>query len=333
MAERATLNQQVQLGVESTPGTAVAADRLIRCFNFTTGIESEGKAYRGTGRKYPCSHILNKEWTTVSFDGDMDFNGLIYILNSAVCTGSIAAHGSSSTAYDHTFTPGITGNATKKTYTIEQGDSVRAHELPYGVFSKWSYKFTRGEATTSGEGFGQEISDGITMTASPTIIADSPMAGTMWDVYVDTTSGGLGTTQLTRVLGVDFDLSNLFAPAWFINSSEPSWVVDVDTVPECTVSLLVEADATGMGYLTQLQSGDTRYLRVKATGSVIATDGPGDVNAAFTHDMAIKFTSFDPFEDSDGIYAVKMNAVIVEDTSWGSGQAQSIVLTNLLSAL
>jgi len=333
MPERVSANQQFQLGVESTPGTSVAANRLLRCFSFETGIEVDSKFFTGSGRKYPSVQELNKEWSSFSFDGEMDFNGLIYPLNSVLGTGAITAHGASATAKDHTFTPVIAGNATKKTWTCEHGDSVRAHKFTYGLFTKWGYKLSRDDATTNGEGIGQEISDGVTITASPTAIELAPMVADMWNVYLGATSGGLGGTQLLRVKEVEFDMSNVYQAAWFINRSEPSWTVDIDLVPETTVSLLMEADSVGMAQLAHLQTGATRYLRVHAVGNEIATDGPGSVTHEFTHDMAIKFEKPEKFSDVDGIYGIKWTGRIVEDAAWGSGQAHKVILTNLLTAL
>lgn len=333
MPERVTANQALQLGVETTPGTSVAANRLLRCFTFETGIETDTKFFTGSGRKYPSIQEQNKEWTSFAFDGEMDFNGLIYPLNSVLGTGAITAHGASATAKDHTFTPVIAGNATKKTWTMEQGDSVRAHKFTYGLFTKWAYKLSRDDSTTNGEGVGQEITDGIAMTASPTAIALAPMVADQWNVYLDATSGALGTTQLLRVKEIEFDMSGVYQPAWFLNRSEPSWTTDIDLVPECTISLLMEADSVGMAQLAHLQSGATRYLRVHAVGNEIATDGPGSVTNEFIHDLAIKFEKPDKLSDIDGIYGIKWTCRVVEDTAWGSGQSHKVVLTNLLTAL
>src|SRR6266487_4168456 len=128
MPEVSSINQKVQWGAESTSGTSVAANKRLNCYTVSLGVEADTKFYTGTGRKYPSTAVENKEWSSGSLDGPMDFNGLIYILNGAMGSVSAVAHGTSATAKDWIFNPPLTGNASPKTYTVEQGDSVRAHK-------------------------------------------------------------------------------------------------------------------------------------------------------------------------------------------------------------
>lgn len=53
----------------------------------------------------------------------------------------------------------------------------------------------------------------------------------------------------------------------------------------------------------------------------------------FTHDMALKAAKPNAFADNQGIYAVEWDLTVVQDTAWGSGQAQVLSVINLLSAL
>lgn len=57
------------------------------------------------------------------------------------------------------------------------------------------------------------------------------------------------------------------------------------------------------------------------------------VYAAMTHDMCCFVTDMAEFGASDDVYAVEYTLGVAEDLSWNSGQAQKLVLTNLLSAL
>lgn len=333
MVERASINQQVQAGVESTHGTAVAANKLFTNKNFQFGIEADDKSYRGTGRKYASVHVLNKEWTSGTMDGPLDFNDLIYPLSGALGTVSPAAHGSSATAMDWAFVAGLSGNANPKSFTFEQGDSVRAHKLAYGLFTSFNYKISRDEATCNSDLVGQLLSDGITMTSSPTAIALSPIAANLFTIYLDATSGGIGGTALTRLKSFEFNMGSIYNPAWFVNRSQTSWATHVDTAPAATGKLMLEADSVGMGLLTNFRASDTRYIRVEGIGAQIASDGPGAVNATFKHDMAVKLSKPDKWEDSDGIFAIGWEFEVVEDSAWGSGTSHTLTLTNLLTAL
>jgi len=333
VSETATINVNTQIGVESTPGTSVAANKLLRWGEWKTGIETEVKTYRGTGRKYAISSALNKEWTSGSVEGPLDYNALIYPLNGALGTGVIAAALASVTAKTHTFTPPISGNTTLKTFTMEQGDSVRAHKCTYGLFNGWGYKGSRDEFTFNADYIGQLTTDGITMTGSPTAIALAPSTGNQYNLWMDTTSGALGTTQLTRPVSVEFSMSDIYGPAWFINRSMTSWTTHIDLAPKTSFKFKVEADAAGMGPLVNIRAGDTRYLRLEAQGNQIAADGPGAIFNTFSHDMAVKFIKVSPWDDEDGIYVIEWECQLIEDPAWSTGLAQKVILTNSLTAL
>src|SRR5260221_2833482 len=331
--ERPTVNQKVQIGAEATTalGTSVAANKLVQCFNWTFQIEADVVFYTPTGRKYASTKEDNMEWTSASMSGTFDYNCVIYPLASAMGSVSPVAHLSSTTAKDWIFSPPLSGSVVPQTYTIQQGDVVRAHALSYGIFSDWGYKGTRKDFTTAGKLIGQKLSDGITLTASPTAVALAPVVANQVNVYLDTTSAGLGTTQLLRVLAIEYDMSNIYAPLWVLNRATPSYAAHVDTLPKSAGKLKVEADAAGMAMLAYLQSGTTYYLRVDAQGHQIATDGPGAIANEIKHDMAIKFGKPTAFADDSGVFAIEWTFELVEDSVWGHSQLMTV--TNLLTAL
>lgn len=332
-AERTSTNQKVQVGAESTSalGTPVAATKLLECFSWNFGVNADVKMYRPTGHKYDSTQEENIEWSEGSLDGTLDFNGIIYPLASVMGSVAPVAHGVSSTAKDWIFTPPITGSVVPQTYTLQQGDSVRAHQIAYGLFTSWGYKVTRKDVSTSGKWIGQLLSDGATLTSNPTAVAIAPVVGKHWNVYLDPTSGALGTTQLTRVLSFEYSFDNVYAPFYALNRSTPSYTAHVDMPPKATAKLLVEADAAGMALLGYLQSGTTYYLRMDAQGNTI--DVANSVKNKLTHDMAVKVSKPNPFKDDQGIFAIEWELTVVEDPSWSTGQAQTITVTNLITAL
>lgn len=329
--ERSTINQRVQVGPEATTalGTPVAAGKLLECFDWVFGITPDITEYTPTGHKYVTEQEENMEWVDGTLSGWMDYNGLAYILGGAMGSVAPALHSPSTTAYDWVFTPPTTGSIVPQTLTIQQGDAVRAHSFAYGLFTQVGYKVTRKATTTSAKLIGQPLSDGITLTASPTAVALAPIVGKQVNVYLDTTSAGLGTTQLTRFLEIDFTFDGIYGPSWFLNRSTVGFTAHVDLKPKCTVKLKVEANAQGMGLLADMQAGTTFYLRVDAQGAEI--DVPNSVFQEFKHDMAIKIGKPSTFSDDAGIFAIEWECTVIEDPTWG--KAQTLTLTNLLSTL
>lgn len=272
VAERSTINQRVQIGAEATTalGTNVAAGKLLECFDFVFGINGDVNAYTPTGHKYATAQEENTEWLDITVGGNLDYNGIIYLLASAMGSASPVAHGASSTAKDWVFTPPVIGpSIVPQTYTLEQGDSIRAHKVNYALVTEFGYKGTRKDFSCSAKMIGQAIQDPITMTAGPAAVAISPVVAKGVNVYLDVSSAALGTTQLLRVLSVDYLMTSIYGPFYPLNRAQASWTAHVDLMPKSNIKLKVEADAAGMALLTYLQTGTTYWLRVQAQGVII----------------------------------------------------------------
>ena len=289
--EQSTINQKLQFGAESTSalGTNVAAGKLLLCYDLQWGPMADIKMYEGTGRKYPATQIENSEWVEGTLGGTLDYNGIIYLLASTMGSVSPVAHGASTTAKDWVFTPPLTGSIVPQTYTIEQGDpNVRARKVNYGVFTEYTFKGDRQTGITiGGKLLSQALQDGITMTSSPTTVALAPVAGKHINIFLDPTSAALGTTQLLKVLSLDYAFTGVYGPFFPFNRANLGWTAHVDLNPGCVIKVLIEADSTGMTPLTQMQTGSTQFLRIQAQGLIIdnlqtVTIGGGATGGTFT---------------------------------------------------
>src|SRR6266496_231720 len=201
VSERATINQTLQFGLETTPGVNVAANKSIQCFAVTFGPMADENEFSATGRKYPSILIESSEWVDGTLTGELDYNGIVYALAGVCGAATINAHGSSSTAKDWLFVPPLTGSVQPQTYTIEQGENnafgnaIYNHKVNYGLISEFSYKGDRKAGfTVGGKVLAQALQRAITMTSSPTAVALAPSAGKHFNLYMDPTSAALGTT-------------------------------------------------------------------------------------------------------------------------------------------
>lgn len=331
MTHRMTVNQKVQLGKETTPGTAVPANKLIEAFTWQIGGKPDVKTFRATGRRHAAVAEENTEMAEGKLSGELDYAAVVYPLAMTYGAVTPVAHAPSATAFDYIWTPLLTGATSVQTFTLQNGDAVEAEQYAYLMASGFGYKLTRQEASVSADLFAQAMSTGATITASPTNVALLPVVGKHANVYLDTTSAGIGGTQLTNVLEVDFAASGYYKQFWPLNRTNSSFTSHIDDAPKQEVKLLMEADTVGMGYLTHLQAGDKLYMRVDAQGPTI--DVPNSVKAEFKHDMCLLLTNMSPLEDKDGVYAIEWTLELAEDTAWNTGQAQQFTVTNLLSGL
>lgn len=245
-----------------------------------------------------------------------------------------AAHGASTSAFDWTFFPPVFGYGVPITFTVQQGDVVDAEQYAYLIFSGWGYTFTRKqEMQISGDWFSQTFTDGVSMTGSPTNIGLLPIIGAQFNVYLDTTSAGIGTTQLTDPLKVDFKGSGYYTQYFPVNRANQSFTSHLETAPKNELKLTLQANSVGIAVRgSYLQTGTRAYVRVNAVGPTIATSPT--VTALFQHDMAVFVSDMAELTDVDGVYAVEYTLEVAEDMAWTqAGTAQRVSLTNLLSGL
>jgi len=327
MTDRATLNQVTQIGMETTPGTAVAATRRLPALSITPGIQTAINSFKPVGGKFNTVGALGKEWVEASYEGPLCYNHLTYLLNSLLTTDAPAQQGATA-AYKWEFVPAQNAMDDPVTFTVEQGSDVRAGKFTYGLVNGFTLEIDREAANVSGSMIGQAYQDNITMTASGvTDVPVQPVQPTEIDVYLDSTAAGVGSTKLTRALSLSIEMADRYAPVWTLNSAVDGFVAHVETAPTATVTLLVEADEQGMGLLTAMRAGSKRFLRLKATGPVIA-----DTYAySLTWDMGVLVREVGEFSDEDGVYAIEWTFDIAYDATWQ--KAMTVALVNTISAL
>lgn len=327
MAERSSLNQTVQIGVEATPGTSVAASKKLRSIGIEPTITGEGDNFRPAGDKFVAFSSLGKEWSEATITGRGTYTELAYLLASVV---NFAAPVTTTGVTTWTFTPGNQASDTPKTFTVEHGSSVRADKFTYGLVTELGMSFSRSSVEISGSMIGKALTDGITMTGAPTSTALVPILPVQVSVYLDTTFAGIGTTKLTRAISAEWSLGSRFAPVWVLDAAQPSFVNHIESEPDLTCTLTVQADTVGMGYLTQYRDKSTLFLRIEAIGPNIPASTPTTPYKLWI-DMPVKISETGGFQDADGVYAIQYTLTGVYDTT--AGNALSIKLINDVTAL
>jgi hypothetical protein len=328
MADRASIFQTVNVGVESTSGSAVVCAKKLTSMSIEPAIKTNVETFRPMGTKYATLTQQGKEWTEAKVSGLVTYTELVYALSSLLKPAVITTPSGGTTARQWLFEPSATLADAVKSLTVEQGSAERAHRFAYGLFNSLSLKFDRDKVELSGSMLGQAIEDGVTMNASPTAIALVPVMPKHVSIYLADTQAGLaGATALSRVVSCEWSLSDRFGMIWPLNAAKPSWDGHVEKEPKLAASLLMEADADGMGLLTQLRNGATKWLRIKCEGDTIEST----IKYLLQIDQPIKITDPKDFTDSDGLFAIGWDGTGVFDSAWG--KAISVTVVNNLSAL
>ena len=123
------------------------------------------------------------------------------------------------------------------------------------------------------------------------------------------------------------EISDRAGPLWTLNAANTSWAADVELAPKTTVKLKLEADSEGMALLTQLRSGVSKFMRIKAVGDVIT----GIYTYLLQTDLALKVTDVSEFSDEEGVFAIEWTFEIVYDSTWT--KALEVTVQNTVASL
>lgn len=323
MNEKATIFQNIQFGIETTPGIGVPANKKLQACNIIPQPRTESNSFRAIGNKYPSFVTLNKEWAELALDGKMTFNEIVYLLSSLLVYPTPVQQGSTA-AYKWTFVSNTSAEDSGKYLTIERGDANSAWRVVGAKVSGMTLTFNRGEVGLNGTGVAQAFETGVTLTASPTSLSPVPLLPTMLTLKMADTQAGLaGATPLTRSYSLEFSLTDKFGLNWPVGQSP----VAVEGEPKLSAKLKLATDAIGMGLIATMRAGATKWFRLKATGALIATPYYQD----FQLDFPAQIDSAGDMSDQENILAVEYGLTPVHDVTWG--KAFQIDVTTNVSAL
>lgn len=333
MAERSSITQSVQIGVESTPGTAVAAGKRLGSMGFEIGPSVDIKPLRPTGTKYPTLQILGKEWVEADVNGSAVYTELPYAFASVLSAPTVTGISDGPTPTGATrwvFNSNTYGDDAPKTFTVEQGSAFRAHRFANGIFTEYTWSWSRDEIELGGSLLGKAIEDGVTLTAAPTMLPQIPVRPAELSVYIDTTSGGLGTTKQLRTLKGECNISDRYNPLWVVDAAQPSFVNTVEGEPTVEFKITQMADSQAAANLIAMRAGTTKFLRLRGVGPQIyaPTVGmPEGVSHQVTWDVAGQVSDISKFEDEDGVFAVEYTFSAVHDATWGKALTVEVITT------
>lgn len=320
MGEKASIFQSVQLGIEATPGIAVAANKKLTSISMVPGARVESDSFRAAGNKYASFVTVNKEWTETKIEGKLTYNEILYLLASLLNLPTPVQQGST-TAYLWTFISNTAAEDAGKTFTIEQGDANSAWRATGVRVSGLEFTFNRSGVTLSGSAVGNKLETNVTKTASPTSLTPKPILPAHLKFYLADTQAGLdGATALTRGFSLTWSLSDKIGQAWPVGQ-EP---VTVEGAPKAEAKLKLATDTVGMGLIATMRAGSTKWIRIKAEGETIESV----YKQTFQLDFPVQIKDVGDFSDEDNLYLVEYGMEIIHDAVWGKS-FQILVTTNV----
>lgn len=339
MATAITQLGKLQIGMESTKGTLVAATRVIPCK--WTPSEMQERYYSGYPRGYRApvgggvGTTLMKGFA-LAVETELNAEDILWPLQTGI-KGSITPTGAGA---DKTWVwaPELTtGIPTIQTATVELVESDGSTNQYYGEVGHAmtdmigiSYK-ENAPAMLKWGMFARARQSGSPTGSLTEYSSREPLVSPLLAVYLDTSYAGMGGTQLTGVIrAADWECSTGLKPKFTADARG-----DLDftgyTVGEVrsTLKLTFELDATGAARIAAWRSQAAQYIRLKYTGNVIGS-GVKTVQV----DGAYRFPAGSKPDIQDGDNGIKVVSLNLESFYDVTGtKSIEVTVVNALTAI
>lgn len=293
--------RKIQLGRESTAGTAVAATTLWRglgTMEDTTEVvfpEEDIGYLSGVDRSYIPKVDGQIELESV----EATFEQLPHILEMGIKTVTPTADGvGSGKIYTYDFP--TTAAPTIKTYTIEAGDNQQAEEMAYCYAEEFTLEGNAEEAwMMSATVNGRQVSP-TTYTGAIAIPTVEDMLFQKSKLYIDAIGGTWGTTLKSNTLMTASLSYKTGIIAKFTADGNLYFSFIQYTQPEVLLSVTFEHEATSVAEKASWLAQTPRLIQIKTEGSALTTPGTAYSFKTALINLAGKWDSFEKIGDKDG---------------------------------
>ena len=291
--------RRIQLGAESTAGTAVAATTKWRGGgtiqdDIDLVFAQEDTGYiGGIDRTY-----IQKYGATLEMeDVEATYEQLPYIGMAGIVAETPGADGPGQ-GYIYEFPFPTTSQHTIKTYTIEGGDDQQEEEFAYGYVESFKLSGKAGEALRmSAVWKGRQVAPS-TFTGSlalPTV--EEILFGT-GKLYIDAIGGTIGTTlKSNTLLGMDWAVKTGWMPVFTADNLYFSFIKCV--MPELPLTLTFEHDGTSTAEKVNWRAQTPVKLRLQWIGSAVSGGGTF-ANKTLRIDLAGRWQRFEKLAEQNG---------------------------------
>lgn len=308
------VHQIAQVGKESTFGSAASANRKLYAQKFDIDPNIPVEPIMGAGSAAPTGVVVAKEHTKIAVKGFASFDDLLYFWDCSLKAAAISTPGGATNTRKWLYTPSTTSVDTINSLTLESGDGTINASRVAGVqwdSIKLDFKPSKTIELTA-SGLGKACSEAITFTSSPTDVSLLPMSPKSIDFYIDTTAGGIGTTQV-KPAECTFELKDRFTDYFALDSAESSITTRVVKGLTPSMTMVLPHDTTSNTYFTGLRAGTIYYARIKVLGNLIE----GSLYYQMIIDMPFVITKTSRGNNQD-VFAATYEMMGVYDSTIGS---------------
>ncbi len=293
--------RKINLGREGTAGTAVPATSRWR----GTGAPEDLRSVVFPRETVGYLTGMDRNYTERLFGGfamestPATFEQLPHILEAGVkAIGTGVADGTGSGKI-YTYTFPTTSLNTVKTYTIEGGDNQQAEEMEYAFVDNFSLSGKSGEAVMMGaEWIGRQVTN-TTFTTNATLPTVETILFGKGKLYIDTSGGTLGTTQVSStLLAMEFTGKTGILPKFTADGALYFTFINY-VMPELELKLTYEHNASAVTEKTAWRAETPRLIQVKFEGTTLGTAGVYTAKTIKIN-LAGRYESWEAIDDEDG---------------------------------
>ena len=320
---------RVQLGKETTSGTAVSCDVIwrgpygdIEDARTRNIVEEQVGLIAVSERSYDSQIAAMLSMPETEFT----FEQAPHIFEASI---GAATTGGTTGAYTYTYAlPQSNTLNTLSTYTIEAGNAVvtgDVREMEYSFVESWTLSGRQGEAwKISANWRGRQVSESsFTGALSLQTVEEALFSKT--SLFIDATGGTIGSTQETGVLvAASFDFTSGVVPV-FTGDGQLYFTAHKFIRPALNFTITLELESTDTTVKEERDAYEANSIRL------IQLNCDGTSNRNLTIDMAAKYDSVGTYQDDNGNTTVQLSGHAVLSTT--DSEYFTAVITNALSAL
>lgn len=308
--------KKIQLGKETTKGTAVASTVIFRGDGGMLSDNQEVKIVSekiGVAVANDRSYIGQKSGSLSMANSPMTFEQVCYILEAGLKLATATQDGTG-TDYIRVYDFGTTSVNSIRTYTIEAGDDQQAEEMEYSFVEKFSLSGEIGDAAMmSADWLGRQISSSTFTSLTPSVSIEEVLAGKCL-VYIDPLTDAFGDTAVSdTVLSWSLSVSTGRGLKYTLDNGTIYNAGDKYDAGSQSVelSLTYQHNSTSTTEKSAWRNETGRKIRLLLTGSTVGTPGTTYSTKTIIIDVAGKYTSWDVLDEKDGMstYSVTLSGL------------------------